>query len=388
MIRRVRGIPRQFRFPWRTPSQVEREVSDELEFHLAMRAEELERGGLSPADARRAALRGFGNFEATRRELALSGQRGERQTRWRTMVEDFWRDVRYGARSLARSPGFTAVAVIVLAVGIGANSAAFSLVNVLLVRPTLIADADGVVAIYARYAPPNGRGASWGLSYPEYTDLRDLNRTFSDLAALSRATTSASWMTASRGACRADFVSANSFRTLGVPVARGREFTAAEERSRDAAVVIVSHAFWVGHGRDPGMLGSVLQISGESVAVIGIAAEGFTGHNPVAPELWLPLGLIERFGGGPAGVTPRLDDRENRQLDMLIGRIDCWCFDGRCRHRPRHSRGTFACAVSARGRDSPELRRDGAAAVQHGQFARRVTMTWYSSPFSQLRSRA
>lgn len=171
MIKRVRGIPRRFRFPWRTPSQVEREVDDELEFHLAMRAEELERGGSSAEDARREALRGFGDFEATCRDLALSGQRGERQARWRTTIEDCWRDVRYGARSLARSPGFTAVAIIVLAVG--------------------------------------------------------------------------------------------------------------------------------------------------------IAAERFTGHNPIAPELWLPLGLVERFGGGGfAGVSPRLDDRENRRLlATLFGRI-------------------------------------------------------------------
>jgi len=115
MIKRVRGIPRAFRFPWRTHTQIEREVDDELEFHIAMRAEELERAGMSADAARRAALREFGNFDETRRYLARAGQHSERQTRWRTMLEDCWRDVRYGACSLARSPGFTAVAVLVLA---------------------------------------------------------------------------------------------------------------------------------------------------------------------------------------------------------------------------------------------------------------------------------
>ena len=322
MIRRVRGIPRQFRFPWRTPPQVERDVGDELEFHLAMRAEELERAGLSADAARREALRSFGDLSATRRELARSGQQGERQTRWRTMVEDFWRDVRYGVRSLARSPAFTAVAVIVLAVGIGANAAAFSLVNVLL-RPVLVENADDLVAIYGLNARPGEQSGPSGVAYPEYADLRDLTRAFSDLAAFTLHTVGLADGNVTRRV-RADFVSANFFRTLGVPVARGREFTIAEETSRDAAVAIVSHTFWVRHGRDPGMLGSVLQVNGESVAVIGIAAEGFTGHNPVSPELWLPLGLVERFGERVVtGATPRLDDRENRRLiSTLLGRID------------------------------------------------------------------
>jgi predicted permease len=281
-----------------------------------MRAEELERAGMSADAARREALRGFGNFDATRRELARSGQRGERQTRWRTMLEDCWRDVRYGARSLARSPGFTAVAVLVLAVGIGANSATFSLVNLLVMKPTLIANADDVVAIYAQKSQ---RGSS-GFSYPEYTDLRDLNRAFSDLAAFTLRDVGLADGGMTRRV-RADFVSTNYFRTLGVPVAQGRDFTATEERAGgDAPVAIVSHALWVRHGRDPAMLGSLLRINAESVAVVGIAAEGFTGHFPAAPELWLPLGLVERFGRAP-GESARLDDRENRGLPTLFGRI-------------------------------------------------------------------
>jgi predicted permease len=210
----------------------------------------------------------------------------------------------------------------VLAVGIGANSAAFSLVNVLLMRPVLVANAEDVVAIFARSVePPSG----WsGFSYPEYADLRDLNRTFSDLAAFTLTDVGLAGGGVTRRV-RADFVSANYFRTLGVPVARGREFTATEEASPgDAAVAIVSHGYWARHGRDPGMLGSVLQINGEAVAVVGIAAERFTGHNPISPELWMPLGIVERFGrGGFAGASPRLDDRENRRLlPTLFGRIE------------------------------------------------------------------
>jgi predicted permease len=318
VIKRVRGLPRQFRFPWRTPSQVEREVNDELDFHLAMRAEELERGGLSRDAARREALRGFGDFARTRRDLALSGQRAERQAHWRTMLEDFWRDVRYSARSLAHSPGFTAVAVIVLAVGIGANSAAFSLVKIL-VQPALVANADEVVAIFAHSAEQPGNWS--GFSYPQYAELRERNRALSDLAAFTLRDVGLAEDGITRSV-RADFVSANYFRTLGVPVARGRDFTVTEERSPGgAAAAVVSHDFWVRHGRDADLLGSVLQINGESVSVVGIAAERFTGHNPISPELWLPLGLIERFGTDGM-AAPRLDDPERRWLATLIGRID------------------------------------------------------------------
>ncbi len=317
MSKRVRGIPRQFRFPWRTPSQVERDVDDELEFHLTMRAEELERAGFPAEDAQREARRAFGNLAAARRDLAQSGRRGERQSRWRTIFEDWWRDVRYGVRSLARSPGFTAVAVIVLAVGIGANSAAFSLVNVLL-QPALVADSDDVVAIFGRSAEQQ---SNWsGFSYPQYVELRNRNRVFSELATFTLRDVGVEENGITRSV-RADFVSANYFRTLGVPLAHGRDFTFEEESREDSPVAIVSHAFWVRHGRDPGMLGSVLQINSANVAVVGIAAEGFTGHNPISPQLWVPLGLIEQLGTSRGGPAPRLDDPDNRWLPTLVGRI-------------------------------------------------------------------
>lgn len=237
-----------------------------------MRAEELERAGLSAADARREALRAFGDFNATRRELARSGQRGERQTRWRTMVEDFWRDVRYGTRSLARSPGFATVAVIVLAVGIGANSAAFSLVNVLM-RPALVANVDDVVAVYAR----TDVGGWSGFSYPEYTDLREFNRTFADLAAGAVRDVGLADGDITRRV-PVDFVSANYFRTLGVPVPRGREFTAAEEASgRDAGCGPHGRAAVLRGGRTPPQRAVVRSRPRRSARVDGVGERACGG---------------------------------------------------------------------------------------------------------------
>src|SRR5690606_19892038 len=119
------------------------------------------------------------------------------------------------------------------------------------------------------------------------------------------------------------FASANYFRTFGVPVAYGREFTVDEERSgNNAAVAVVSHDYWVRNDRDPELLGSVLRINGEPVAVVGIAAEGFTGHTVgIAPDVWMPLGMLERIGGAPSGRRPRLDAREDGTL-LLFGRLD------------------------------------------------------------------
>jgi len=234
--------------------------------------------------------------------------------------DDWRRDIRYGCRSLARTPAFTAVAVIVLALGIGTNSAAFSLINALVLRPALMEDPEEIVGIYARTIEPP---MSWHLfSYPEYREIDELNRTFSEVAAYDLAEVGLleDGVTRRTGAI---FASANYFRTFGVPVAYGREFTVDEERSgNNAAVAVVSHDYWVRNDRDPELLGSVLRINGEPVAVVGIAAEGFTGHTVgIAPDVWMPLGMLERIGGAPSGRRPRLDAREDGTL-LLFGRLD------------------------------------------------------------------
>src|SRR5262245_58781143 len=147
-MRRVRGLKRLFRFPWRTGAQIRDEVDAELAFHLAKRAEELEGGGLSAQEAQLEALHEFGDLAAARRALVAYGESTERQTRLRAFFDDLWRDTKYALRSLRRTPAFTGVAILVLALGIGVNSAAFNLVDLLLVRPVLINDPELLVGIY------------------------------------------------------------------------------------------------------------------------------------------------------------------------------------------------------------------------------------------------
>ena len=316
---RVRGMKRWFRFPWRTASQIRDEVDAELEFHLAMRTEELERLGLSAADAERETRERFGDIEATRRALRKYGHRTERQTRFKALVEDFWRDTRYAWRSLRSSPGFTAVAIVVLALGIGVNAAMFNLADLLLVRPVQVMEPERVVALHARNLE---RPNSWrGFSYPEYRELREQSRTLADVAAFTMDVVGIGERDHTRRAFAA-YVSAEYFRTLGVLPVRGRAFSAAEERDPGAAVVVLSHAAWLRNGADPNVLGSTVRVNGELHEVVGVAREGFTGSSAlVAPDLWLPMAALERLGYSMQQRTARgMEDQENRAW-MLFGRL-------------------------------------------------------------------
>jgi putative ABC transport system permease protein len=316
---RVRGIPRAFRFPWRTNQQISDEVDAELRFHLEMRTEALERDGLTPDGARREARREFGDVAVARRQLTAYGRRSERQTRLRSLVEDFFRDTRYAWRGLRRSPGFACVAIAVLALGIGVNSAAFNLVNLLLVSPVLMDEPERVVSLYSQnLARPN----LWrSFSYGEFSDLRAQNRAFEELAAFTMNVVGVGEGDATRRSL-VGIVSANYFRAFGVPLALGRDFTAEEEQPATVPVAIVSHSFWMRRGGRADVLGSILRVNGEVVEVVGVAAPGFTGISGIlAPEVWLPLGMLERIGTLAQGdPRPSLSNPQSRIL-MPFGRF-------------------------------------------------------------------
>jgi hypothetical protein len=184
------------------------------------------------------------------------------------------RDLRHGIRILLAKPGFSATAVIVLALGIGANTAVFSLVNGFLLKPLLIQKPEELVGCYSRnsHKPDDYRA----FSYPNYADLRDGNPVFSSLMAHNPAIVGVSAGGASGDTTRrvlADMVSSNYFATFGVPLFRGRTFTADEERPGSPAdVVIVSYNFWRKTGSDPDLLGKTLRINSRVLTVVGITA--------------------------------------------------------------------------------------------------------------------
>ena len=244
----------------------------------------------------------------------------------RTRVEGFewlerlWQDVRYGCRTLAANPGFTLVAVGSLAMGIGANCAAFSWADALLLRPLTVARPGEVVTVGSAMSVEGFSRV--GASYREYLDVRDLSTSFAGLAAFTGVT---SGLAVTRDALPkltlGLLVSGNFFTIMGVEPKLGRAFRPDEDQvpGRDA-VVILSHALWEQQfGSDPSILGRRVQLSGLEFTVIGVAPERFTGMNQfVRSDFYAPLMMWPRLLREPK-ESP-LEDRNLRDV-TIKGRL-------------------------------------------------------------------
>ena len=222
-------------------------------------------------------------------------------------------DLRFGGRTLAKTPGFTTVAVLVLALGIGANSAMFTLVNALLLRP-LAGKADELVGLYS-HDRTKPESSYRGFSYANYVDIRDGNDVFESLMAHTFSMVGVPAGDTTRQTF-ISVVSSNYFEALGAPLAAGRAFTLAEERpSAGIPVVIVPY-------QKANLLGQTIKVNAIDFTVVGVAPRGFTGTMALlSPEMWLPLGMFDvvvndifkNNGGG-------LADRKNLSL-VLAGRL-------------------------------------------------------------------
>src|SRR6476620_6860089 len=232
------------------------------------------------------------------------------------MIQDF----RFAFRQLWKSPGFTAAAVLVLALGIGVNTAIFSLVNVMVFQPPAYKRPAEIVQLFSqdKKDPKNFRA----FSYPTYCDIRDQNSVFSGLLAHDDSVVGLGEKGAIRRAA-VDIVSSNYFSVLGVSLVAGRSFLPEEERpGANIRVAVVSYSYWQKHSGDPGVLGSKLLINGRAFTVVGIMPAGFTGTESVfSREAWVPLGVYDEIisdRGGSRGNS--LSERGSDRL-MLIGRL-------------------------------------------------------------------
>ena len=229
-------------------------------------------------------------------------------------------DLHYSGRAFIKAPGFTVVAVVVLAIGIGANTAVFTFVNELMFRP-LSGRADELVGLYShdRTIPSSYRA----FSYPNYVDIRDGAGEIFDGLMAHRFTMVGTPAGDTTRRVFADVISSNYFDTLGAQLARGRPFTIEEERpGARIPVAIASYAWWKKENLDPSFIGSTIRLNARDHTVVGVAPEGFTGTMAmVAAEVYLPLGMFDevvtdRFKNKGTGLA----DRSGTAL-VLAGRI-------------------------------------------------------------------
>jgi predicted permease len=270
--------------------------SEELEGHLQMHTEDNIRKGMSATEARRDALMRLGGVEQTK-ELYH-----DRKTL--PVLEVFMQDLRYGLRMLRKNPGFTAVAVLSLALGIGANTTIFTVVNAIFLSALPVRDLPHLVqmdTVDSKTLVTQARAEKLEMSYPNFQDYRRENQVFTDLAAFMP--TAVTW---SGGAeprqVQAQLVSATYFDVLGIRPAQGRFFMPDEDTKPNGNdVAVLSYALWANKlGSDPGIMGKPLIFDARPYTVIGIAPRGFRGTITFfSPEqVWIPTSMKDQILGG------------------------------------------------------------------------------------------
>ena len=314
ILHRVRNL-------WRR-ERLHAEIEEELQSHVEMAAEDAERAGMRPEEARRTARQRLGN------ELAMREQTAEADTA--RALDGIWRDLRGATRQLRRSPGFTATAVLTLALGIGATTAIFTLLQQVMLRSLPVARPDqlwrvgrGVRCCYtARYNQND-----WNLfSWEAYRRFRADTPAFENLAAFQIGAGNAG-LVVRRGGSPApaatrigEYVSGNFFATLGISAWRGRLFADADDREGAPPAAVMSFHTWQDkYGSDPSVIGATYLLNGHSFTIVGVTPPGFFGAKIAAsdmPDLWLPLTAEPLIAGG----TSRLRNPRLAWLDVM-GRI-------------------------------------------------------------------
>jgi putative ABC transport system permease protein len=259
---------------------LERELDQELRFHLERQITKNVAAGMSREEARRTALREFGGVEQVKEEC-----RDERRV---NRIETFGADLRFGFRTLRKSPGFAAVSVLTLALGIGANTAVFSMVNALLLHPYKFQSLDTLVRVWEDRGIDGGYDAR-RVAPADADDLRTGTQVFESMTTFGWRNFNLSKDGAVQPVlgCR---VSSNFFEMLGVTPAAGRLITPAEEQTGVDQVAVLSHGMWQRRfGSDPQLIGKTIRLNQRSYTVIGIMPKDF--DYPVPVELWVPLAL-------------------------------------------------------------------------------------------------
>jgi predicted permease len=292
-------------------------IVEELAQYLDDHYAELLAGGATEAEAYRQTLTELSGSELLAHEL----RRAEREValepivpgtnRRTSMIADIWQDLRFGARMLMKQPGFTLIVVLTLALGIGANTAIFSMANALLLRSMPVPQPAELATV------GRGDGAGEPLSYPDFVTLRERNGVLAGLAASHFA--GVSFGNGARSEMlRGELVSSDYFDVLRLQPALGRGFLPEEERSAQP-VVVLSHGLWQSRfGADPQIIGQTITLHRQRYTVIGVAPAGFNGMTEMfRTDLWLPLMMLPQVR--PMFLTS-LSNRHD-QVFAAIGRL-------------------------------------------------------------------
>jgi putative ABC transport system permease protein len=274
-------------------SRMESEMDQELRFHIETFAADLVRSGVPPREALRRARIEFGGIERVKEE--------GREARGLSFFDELFQDLRYGQRVLRKSPGFALVAVLTLALGIGATTAIFSVVNAVLLRPLAMEDPSRVVLLQELW-----KGLGVDVSVGNFNDVKKQSSSYLEVSSSNNA----SFNVETRGVPErvdGEIVTFNYFATFGVPPIAGRVFTADEDRSGHAPVIVVSERFWRNNLQaDSAVIGKTIRVNGLPTTIVGVMPNTF---DPLLSSsgLWVP-----------AAFTPtQLADHDNHYLDVM-----------------------------------------------------------------------
>ena len=350
-------------------NRVERELDDEIRFHLEKQVEANVAAGMSPEEARYAALRDFGGIEQTKEAC--------RDARGLAFLESLLQDLRFGVRLLLKSRGFTFIAVLTLALAIGANTTMFTFVNTILFKELPVENADRIMGLVRN--DPERPELTLPVSYPDFRDWRAQSRTFEDLAAFKEQSMTLSDSSAPPEPFLGALMTADSFSLIGQTPLLGRYFVPNEDRPGVPPVAILSHSVWRSrYGSDPGIVGETIKINGVITTVIGVMPEGM--QFPLWHKVWLPLVPTRDwekrdsrdlfvFGRLTDGVSladaqAEIDRARNLvELTRLMGTLPTDCFgDGEVMTCDWHSNnqtlghGTLAASIEVRMRNQVVMR--------------------------------
>jgi predicted permease len=296
--------------------QFDADLEEEIRLHLELREQEQLRAGLSPKEAREAASRRFGNVTLLKEKTYMAWG-------W-DWLESFVQDVNYGTRAMLRSPALTLVALLSLALGIGANTAIFSLLDAVMLRSLPVKDPDQLVLL--------GRGTASGItddfavthlySNPFYRRMQAENKVFSDTAAIFSMTNGVHGFVGGRSESEpmnVQLVSGTYFGTLGVRAIAGRTLNEGDDNSEgDHPVAVISYAWWKRSlAHDPDVMNRTLKLGDTTFNIVGVAPPEFFGTKVgEAPDMWVPLSMVKavppHFGGYKENFSESL---------LILGRL-------------------------------------------------------------------